>query len=368
MTRMPPSPVRDILESAWSTLRALLFCLPVLLALPGCFAVTVPEPQFSSELISSPKVSWAQMSSIVALDQSRASASWSSTRSPLERLSGKDSLGHQYLFPFLPVTRLYFSRSIDDTLGELVLSHPKFGRSQRAITNISPHDLHNLFGEQAHHLTVDLTKVSASVRDFLLIRNASVGGEIKLQLDSKELADGTFSASRYVQNAPGEVLAELFEQGIFEFVDSLPLFLPSRQNASTAPPANSVGRKHVTIVCLSPPHLQLPCKSAREISRGFEQYLRKHEILFVSFRDGCPKTMPNSGYLIEGRGIEIREQGEQLELALNISLLDLSQEAITPLRLLPLSRSMSLISSSADPVCETISKLSEQLAEEFLGQ
>lgn len=329
--------------------RHLLFFISAI-TLSGCFAAYIPEPQLDYQ--SSPSESAIIAFSVSSLAGIEEKSGWS-------RLNGSNSLGHQYIFPGLPITRLYLERDLNDVLGEYLLYHPKLGRGARAITDLSPSELRQLFGAKTKLFKLGIDRFSTSAQDFFFLRKAIVEGRINFFLNNSNPVQLEFSSSRFISKGTVEVLSELIEESLFNSFES------SNITDYAAKVTNEI-LPITTLVCLSQ-KLNLEdrsCLSSKNISIGVENYFRKKNLHFVSFRDACPRTLPAQSLLLSIETSEITKENDLLKISGNFSLADLAN-GNKKIRSLELSNSAQPDYSSNEPDCAGMRQLSEKLLEEF---
>ena len=334
-------------------IRHLLFFFP-LICLSGCFAVYIPNPEPNALPIPTSE------SAVVAFSVDNYQETAGNSR--LNRFIGTKSVGHQYLFPGFPITRLYFEREIADVFGEFLLFHPKLGRGFRAVTNLSSMELRQLFGPKSATFKIDIENFSATAQDFFFLRKAAVNGKINFSLNNSISEALEFNSSRFISKASVEVLSELIEESLFNSLQDFNL--PKTTNT----PTNTIAQP-TTIICIfeSPKVEKTSCLSKNSVSIGVEHYFRIKNLPFVSFRDGCPNTLPIKGYSLSIRVIEIANENNTLKLSGQFILGDLGNQnrASAPVKSQLISKTGSLDSSSSEPECSGARKVSEQLIEEF---
>jgi L-2-hydroxyglutarate oxidase LhgO len=137
------------------------------------------------------------------------------------QLKGKNSIGHQYLFPGVPITRLYFEREIDQVVGEYILYHPNFGSGPHAITNLDQVNARKILGPNSTYLKVEVEDMSATAEDYLFLRRAVTSGSFKLTVNETSYENLNFHNSRWISKASTEVLSEIIESGLFDSVQGI---------------------------------------------------------------------------------------------------------------------------------------------------
>jgi hypothetical protein len=335
-------------------LRHPLFFLS-LLSLSGCFAAYIPEPHLE-------KLNLTDDSAVVAFSldsnsKSKGNSGWS-------RFNGKNSLGHQYLFPGFPVTRLYFERNLNDVLGEFLLNHPKLGLGARAITNLTPTEFNLVFGANSRVFTIDIKSFSASGQDYFFLRKATVEGVVDFDSTFSRPEPLEFSSSRYISKATVEVISELIEESLFNSLQNAPMRRSSFVSIGIQKPLT-------TFLCVVEKPLadQDPCLSKKNISIGIESYFRKKNLKFVSFRDQCPEKLPVGGYFLLVNAGKIAEGDKELEVSTKFSLSELTNQSGANITIKSeiLDKKGKSDSSSSEPACSGIRKISEELAEDFFN-
>ena len=347
-------------------LRHLLFFW-TLISLPGCFAAYIPSPVLTpvSKLTSESATS---QSAIVAFSvedsyENKPNNRWS-------RFIGEKSVGHQYLFPGLPITRLYFDREINDIFGEFILDHPKLGLGRRSVTNLTSLEMKQLFGASASAFKVNIENFSATAQDFFFLRKALVEGQIQFALDNTAPQLLEFSSSRFVSKASVEILSELIEESLFNALEKTSRM--KTQDPIQSSPIQSNSYRTPTIICVSQKFKlgQELLLSKKNILIGVETYFRKNNLTFVSFRDNCPSRLPNKGFHLLIESNELQAERESVKISGTVSLRDLSNSDLHSnlIRTLPIDKLVKLDNSLSQPVYSTTSKLSEALVTEFFQQ
>lgn len=267
------------------------------------------------------------------------------------------SFGYQYLFPGIPVTRLYFDREIDQIFGEYLLNHPKFGQGNRAITNLNFFELYSLFGTDATAFTLYTENFSASGRDYLFMKEAAVTGQVKLTLNDSISETLEFNASRFVPRPTVEVISELVEEGLFNAMESAYINGSSYQNASSTKPVT-------TIICITgKTPSEDPCLSKKNISIGAERYFANTNLKYISFRDSCPSMLPDNTHHLKITFLEAKIKDNDVKLSMSFSFREFTKDGNSILLASPKEsqRSGRLEHSSSRPECATVQKLTEDL-------
>lgn len=334
-------------------LRHLLFFIGVI-SLSGCFAAYIPEPR-------SDNLSHVSESESAVIAFSVSSSTEIEKKSRWNRINGSNSLGHQYLFPGFPVTRLYFERGLNDVLGEYLLYHPRLGRGHRAVSNLSSPILGKLFGSRTKQFKVDVESFSTSAQDFFFLRKAITEGRINLSLNNANPIQLEFSSSRFISKATVEVISELIEESLFNALEESSIPNATLNSTSEVLPIT-------TIICIgekSKLEEEDSCLSKRNISIGVEDYFRKKNLSFISFRDSCPEILPKHGFLFLINTPNIEEQNDKLNFSGALSLADLANDKLE-INSQVVSKVGQPDLNSNEPNCAGVRQLSEKLVSEFL--
>lgn len=287
--------------------------LIIFIVCSGCFAIAIPEPGRGTI----PKQTSLNHSA-TAIYTPDFNEVPTFERNILERLAGKDSVGHQYVFFLIPVTRLYLERGTNEMLREFALTNPVLGSGDKIATNLSYQDFRALVGANIPYYDLELISLSASVYDLFIFRKISIRGEMRIGESFIPIRSSEYSKT----GAPEEISA-LLESAL---LNSL-IGVIQRDKRSELSALSSAA----TLIC--PPSIETTAEHINivDIQRGWEEYFRETHKPFISFRTACPARLQLPHYKLSGEDLKININRDDIVIS---GTMRLKEAAISGERLL----------------------------------